>query len=86
MPPGRYCDVISGNKQNGGCTGKTVTVDATGKVRVSISNWDSDPVIAIHSEVSFIQFIFVEDKVMVIILFYSILVQAINGSCHYSIH
>lgn len=52
MAPGQYCDVISGNKENGKCTGKVITVDSAGKVRVAISNYDSDPVIAIHALVS----------------------------------
>jgi alpha-amylase len=48
LPPGLYCDIISGNLQNGVCTGKSITVYADRTAAFSISNGDSDPVIAIH--------------------------------------
>jgi len=50
LAPGLYCDVISGNKENGRCTGKVITVDMLGRVGVFISNTDPDPMIAIHVE------------------------------------
>ncbi|MEA5455073.1 alpha-amylase family protein [Sinomonas sp. JGH33] len=36
MPPGTYCDVISGASVNGACTGGTVTVDSLGFASVSV--------------------------------------------------
>ncbi|XP_030623337.1 pancreatic alpha-amylase-like [Chanos chanos] len=50
MPAGTYCDVISGLKTRGRCTGKTIRVHADGKAHFSISNADPDPVIAIHTQ------------------------------------
>jgi len=47
LPPGVYCDVISGNLENGACTGKTITVNADRGAQFNVPN-DSDPVIAIH--------------------------------------
>jgi len=48
LAPGLYCDVISGNKENGRCTGKVLSVDMMGRVGVFISNNDPDPMVAIH--------------------------------------
>jgi alpha-amylase len=48
LPQGTYCDIISGNLENGTCTGKTITVQADGHVQISISNTDADPMVAIH--------------------------------------
>ncbi|CAF1335032.1 unnamed protein product [Adineta steineri] len=48
LPQGQYCDVISGNVENGRCTGKTVTVEADGRAPISISNTEADPMVAIH--------------------------------------
>ncbi|CAG0899120.1 unnamed protein product, partial [Cyprideis torosa] len=48
LPAGDYCDVISGSKENGGCTGKTITVDAGGMAYIDISASEEDPMIAIH--------------------------------------
>lgn len=45
---GRYCDIISGNKINGSCTGKTLTVNSDGSMRVTIGGSDEDPMVAIH--------------------------------------
>lgn len=47
LPAGTYCDVISGNKDNGRCTGKTVEVDGSGKANISLS-CDDDGMVAIH--------------------------------------
>jgi len=49
LPAGSYCDVISGNVENGRCTGKTITVGGDGKAQFSISNRDEDPMVAIHA-------------------------------------
>ncbi|XP_078052959.1 alpha-amylase [Augochlora pura] len=48
MPPGRYCDVISGNLENGRCTGKVVTVENNGNMYVEILKNEDDGVLAIH--------------------------------------
>ena len=50
MPGGLYCDVISGNKANGACTGATITVNNDGTAKIYIKYFDADPVIAIHAE------------------------------------
>lgn len=52
LPPGTYCDVISGNLENGVCTGKSVIVDETGKANVKILLSEEDGVLAIHRNVS----------------------------------
>lgn len=48
LPPGKYCDIISGTNVNGICSGLTLVVDAS-KV-VQIYNWESteEGVLAIH--------------------------------------
>ncbi|XP_037083338.1 alpha-amylase 4N-like [Pollicipes pollicipes] len=48
LPAGSYCDVISGNKDGSGCTGKTITVGCDGKANISIGGGDEDPMVAIH--------------------------------------
>ncbi|KAJ8931439.1 hypothetical protein NQ314_015648 [Rhamnusium bicolor] len=48
LPAGTYCDVISGSLENGMCTGKSVTVDSSGRAAISLSTSDFDDVIAIH--------------------------------------
>jgi alpha-amylase len=48
MAEGTYCDVISGNLEDGACTGLSITVDSTGYVSLDISNDQDDPMIAIH--------------------------------------
>lgn len=50
LPSGTYCDVISGNKEGGRCSGRTVTVDNDGNVNIYIDNKWEDPMIAIHIE------------------------------------
>lgn len=50
MSAGTYCDIISGNKINGSCTGKTVTVGGDGKARIVIGGSDEDPMVAIHAD------------------------------------
>ncbi|XP_071440986.1 alpha-amylase-like [Hetaerina americana] len=49
LPPGVYCDVISGSLEGGRCTGKTVTVSAEGgRARVDLAADEEDGVLAIH--------------------------------------
>uniref|UniRef100_A0A8C6QDW0 Alpha-amylase n=1 Tax=Nannospalax galili TaxID=1026970 RepID=A0A8C6QDW0_NANGA len=50
LPAGTYCDVISGDKSNGSCTGIKVQVSGDGTAQFSISNSAEDPFIAIHAE------------------------------------
>ncbi|KAM4807181.1 pancreatic alpha-amylase isoform X3 [Urocitellus parryii] len=50
LPGGTYCDVISGDKINGDCTGIKVYVSNDGKAQFSISNSAEDPFIAIHAD------------------------------------
>jgi alpha-amylase len=52
LPAGTYCDVISGSKSNGVCTGKTVNVESDGTAYIEILNDEEDGVLAIHAEVS----------------------------------
>lgn len=49
LPSGTYCDIISGGKVNGQCTGKSIQVNGDGSANLSIKN-DEDPVVAIHIE------------------------------------
>lgn len=48
LPAGSYCDVISGNKEGGRCTGKVINVDGSSRAHFSISNRSDDPQVAIH--------------------------------------
>ncbi|XP_048219733.1 alpha-amylase 2B-like [Perognathus longimembris pacificus] len=50
LPAGTYCDVISGDKVDGNCTGITISVSRDGRAHFSISNSAEDPFIAIHIE------------------------------------
>nr|XP_023015287.1 alpha-amylase-like [Leptinotarsa decemlineata] len=50
LPAGTYCDVISGDRENGSCTGKSVNVDGSGYASVSLSSNGDDFVLAIHEE------------------------------------
>ncbi|KAG9343614.1 hypothetical protein JZ751_013784, partial [Albula glossodonta] len=50
LPAGTYCDVISGQKEGSGCSGKQVTVGVDGRARFTISNMDEDPFFAIHAD------------------------------------
>lgn len=48
LPSGVYCDVISGNKVNGVCQGKIVTVGADGVANIFVGADDYDMMLAIH--------------------------------------
>ncbi|XP_064188329.1 alpha-amylase-like isoform X2 [Anguilla rostrata] len=48
LASGTYCDVISGQKEGGRCTGKQVTVGEDGKAHFRIKCSDPDPFFAIH--------------------------------------
>ncbi|XP_027210307.2 pancreatic alpha-amylase 2a5 [Penaeus vannamei] len=49
LPAGTYCDVISGSKDGGSCTGKSVTVGGDGRAYVEVLSADYDGVLAIHA-------------------------------------
>lgn len=48
LSEGYYCDVISGSKINGSCTGKSIKVEADGKAFIEIGAQEFDGVLAIH--------------------------------------
>jgi len=48
MPAGSYCDVISGDATDSGCTGATINVDGGGMASISIDASSEDPFVAIH--------------------------------------
>ncbi|XP_075835286.1 alpha-amylase 1-like [Microtus pennsylvanicus] len=50
LPEGTYCDVISGDKIDGNCTGIKVYVSGDGNAQFFISTTAGDPFIAIHVE------------------------------------
>uniref|UniRef100_A0A8I3NAW7 Alpha-amylase n=1 Tax=Canis lupus familiaris TaxID=9615 RepID=A0A8I3NAW7_CANLF len=50
LPAGTYCDVISGDKIDGNCTGIKIYISGDGNAHFSISNSAEDPFIAIHAE------------------------------------
>lgn len=50
MQQGTYCDIISGEKIDGHCTGKTITVGGDGRAQIHISNSEDDGLLAIHVE------------------------------------
>ncbi|XP_070389698.1 alpha-amylase 2B-like isoform X2 [Dermacentor albipictus] len=50
LPPGTYCDVISGVKTSVACTGRSFVVEPDGRVAVTVDNLWEDPVIALHIE------------------------------------
>lgn len=58
LPPGTYCDVISGEVINGKCTGKNVIVDDCGYADIEIRADEEDGVLAFHGGVSFIKCFF----------------------------
>ncbi|XP_069700676.1 alpha-amylase-like [Periplaneta americana] len=50
LPAGTYCDIISGSKSNGSCTGKSVTVGSDGTGYIEILSSEDDGVLAIHAD------------------------------------
>ncbi|XP_065073859.1 alpha-amylase 1-like [Ochlerotatus camptorhynchus] len=48
LPAGTYCDVISGNKEAGGCTGTVVQVGGDGRANIHLPHTSNDGVLAIH--------------------------------------
>jgi len=50
LPAGTYCDVISGSKESGRCTGKSVTVGSDGKAQIVLSKNEDDGIFAIHDQ------------------------------------
>lgn len=50
LSDGNYCDIISGGKVNGVCTGKTINVSGGGWAKIYIKFYDEDPVVAIHAD------------------------------------
>ncbi len=48
LSEGTYCDVFSGNKENGRCTGTNVYVDGSSRARIILHSGE-DAVIAIHT-------------------------------------
>ena len=53
MAAGKYCDIISGRKIKGKCTGKVVKVEKSGKAEIEILKDAEDGVLAIHAKVKF---------------------------------
>lgn len=51
LPPGKYCDVISGEVKLDRCTGKTIVVGSDGKAQIDIPRKAEDGMIAIHTKV-----------------------------------
>lgn len=52
MPPGTYCDLISGHKLESSCSGVTVTVDAEQKIHAVLPTEAGERMIAFTIEVS----------------------------------
>lgn len=50
LPPGIYCDVISGSLEAGNCTGKTVKVKSDGKGFIRLGALEFNGVLAIHAK------------------------------------
>jgi alpha-amylase len=51
LSAGTYCDVISGSKSGGSCTGKSVNVGNDGTAYIQIMSNEEDGVLAIHAGV-----------------------------------
>ena len=49
LPQGTYCDIISGQNNNGQCTGRSITVDFGGFAQIFIDNNAEDGVVAYHT-------------------------------------
>lgn len=50
VPLGVYCDIMSGDKIDGRCTGDQITVDENGKAEISIPFVKDVPIVAFHVE------------------------------------
>nr|AYV99593.1 venom polypeptide [Dolopus genitalis] len=50
LPPGQYCDIISGSKTGASCSGKKITVDGSGFAQIALDTHELDGVLAIHVE------------------------------------
>ena len=50
LPPGIYCDVISGKLVGGNCTGKSVTVKRDGKGFIKLGALEFNGMLAIHAK------------------------------------
>jgi alpha-amylase len=48
VPAGVYCDIISGDKVNGMCTGEKIIVDSNGKAEIVIPFEKEVPLVAFH--------------------------------------
>ncbi|XP_073449103.1 pancreatic alpha-amylase-like isoform X2 [Aquarana catesbeiana] len=48
LPPGTYCDIISGQKEDNRCTGEQISVGNTGLANFKIKSLAEDPFVAIH--------------------------------------
>ncbi|MBI4410388.1 MAG: alpha-amylase family protein [Gemmatimonadetes bacterium] len=46
LPPGTYCDVLTGGRADTGCAGSTIVVDSTGMVRLEL---EANSAIAMHT-------------------------------------
>jgi alpha-amylase len=58
LSAGTYCDVISGSKSGNSCTGKSVNVGGDGRANIYIGNNEDDGVLAIHADVSILDYYF----------------------------
>lgn len=48
VPPGEYCDIITGGKRLGECVGRSITVGEDTKAQIEISYEQKIPVLAFH--------------------------------------
>ena len=49
MPAGAYCDIISGDATESGCSGNVINVGGNGMASISIDASSEDPFVAIHT-------------------------------------
>ncbi|CAH1391971.1 unnamed protein product [Nezara viridula] len=54
LPPGNYCDVVSGQKQDGRCTGITINVRQGGMAKIRVAGNAEDGFLAIHAQLNMI--------------------------------
>lgn len=50
LAPGKYCDIISGELSKGECTGRTLVVDADGKMAVKVDKNDQFSTVAVYKD------------------------------------